>query len=129
MWHNLWNTWTKKLRTYLSFSFSSCLVRLQSWRVSSCCVTSSAQRQFTSSRSWSGALERKYTYIYSQSGIWDHFLKHISKVNTEVTNVLTQWGESFHNVYVYQTITFYTLNTLQFCQLYLNKAGKVIKSH
>lgn len=40
----------------LSLSLSSCLVRLQSCRVSSCWVTSSAQRQFTSSLSCSGAL-------------------------------------------------------------------------
>lgn len=31
------------------------------------------------------------------------------------------WG-SFHNVYVYQILTLYALNILQFCQLYFNKA-------
>lgn len=41
---------------HLSLSLSSCLVRLQSCRVSSCWVTSSAHRQFTSSLSCSGAL-------------------------------------------------------------------------
>lgn len=42
---------------HLSLSLSSCLVRLQSCRVSSCWVTSSAHRQFTSSLSCSGALK------------------------------------------------------------------------
>lgn len=41
---------------HLSLSLSSCLVRLQSCRVSSCWVTSSAHRQLTSSLSCSGAL-------------------------------------------------------------------------
>lgn len=51
----------KKMTTgaapHLSLSLSSCLVRLQSCRVSSCWVTSSAHRQFTSSLSCSGALK------------------------------------------------------------------------
>ena len=38
----------------------------------------------------------------------------------EVMEVLTSWGESFHGIYVYQIIIFYTFNILQFiCQLYL----------
>lgn len=41
---------------HLSLSLSSCLVRLQSCRVSNCWVTSSAHRQLTSSLSCSGAL-------------------------------------------------------------------------
>lgn len=35
---------------------------------------------------------------------------------------LTQSGESFHNVYIYQKVTLYTSNVLQFCQFYLKKA-------
>lgn len=31
---------------------------------------------------------------------------------------------TIYNVYIYQTITLYTLNTLRFCQLYFNKAEK-----
>lgn len=50
---------------YLSLSLSSCLVRLQSCRVSSCWVTSSAQRQFTSSLSCSGLLQVQ-THTHSQ---------------------------------------------------------------
>lgn len=45
----------------------------------------------------------------------------------EVTDVLIKLVlEAFHNVYirVYQIITLYTLNILQFYQLYLSKAGK-----
>ena len=42
----------------------------------------------------------------------------------EVMDILinSMGGESFHNVDIYQIITFYTLNITQFCQLYLNKA-------
>ena len=32
-------------------------------------------------------------------------------------------GGTFHSVYVYQIITFYTSNILQFCQFYLTKVG------
>ena len=32
--------------------------------------------------------------------------------------------ESFHNVYIDQIITMYTLSILQFCQLYLSEAEK-----
>lgn len=35
-------------------------------------------------------------------------------------------GESFHNVYIYQTVMLYTLTILQICQLYLNKVEKQI---
>lgn len=52
--HNGPPGWAK---AHLSLSFSSCLERLQSCSVSSCCVTSSAHRQLTSSRSCSGALK------------------------------------------------------------------------
>lgn len=38
--------------------------------------------------------------------------------------LINSMGESFCNVYVYQIITFYTLNILQFCQLYLYKSEK-----
>lgn len=38
--------------------------------------------------------------------------------------LINQRGDSFHNVYVHQIITMYTLNILQFCQLDLSKAGK-----
>ena len=41
----------------------------------------------------------------------------------EVMNVLTRW-RNFFTMWVYQIIMTYTLNILQFCQLYLNKAGK-----
>ena len=34
---------------------------------------------------------------------------------------LTRWKKSFHNLYMYQIIMMYTVNILQFCQLYLNK--------
>ena len=32
--------------------------------------------------------------------------------------------KSFHNVYIYQIFTMYTLNILQYCQLYLSKVEK-----
>lgn len=38
--------------------------------------------------------------------------------------LINSMGESFCNVYVYQIVTFYTLNILQFCQLYLYKSEK-----
>lgn len=38
--------------------------------------------------------------------------------------LINSMGESFCNVYMYQIITFYTLNILQFCQLYLYKSEK-----
>lgn len=36
--------------------------------------------------------------------------------------LINQMKESFRYVYIYQATTMYTLNILQFCQLYLNKA-------
>ena len=36
--------------------------------------------------------------------------------------LVNQMGESFHNVYVYQITTMYTLDILQFCRLHLSKA-------
>lgn len=85
---------------YLSFSFSSCFVRLQSWSVSSCCVTSSAQRQFTSSRSCSGALQEAWLELeqelssrrqkrsiidlthFTESALWEKFIGKKSRSST-----------------------------------------------
>ena len=38
---------------------------------------------------------------------------------------LTLWDESLHNVSIHQIITLHTLNTLQFCHIYLNKLEKI----
>lgn len=37
---------------------------------------------------------------------------------------LTHWGKFSRSVYVYQIDTWYTLNILQFCQLYPDKTAK-----
>lgn len=44
-------------------------------------------------------------------------------------DVLLSLWESFHNVCVYQIIMLYSLNILQCCQLYLNKAAEQNQVH
>lgn len=43
-------------------------------------------------------------------------------------DVWTPWGKSFRNVYVYHIIMWYASNLFQFCQLYFNKAEKIIEN-
>lgn len=51
-----------------------------------------------------------------RTGVFVHTQK---KEIYEITDMLTQWWESSHNVYIYQIIRLYTLNIIFIGQIYL----------